>query len=77
VYAWSWRQPLPSIPIPLAADDHDTVLDLQAAFSRVYEDFRYDHALDYRRPVRPRLSETDAEWVRTLLTGARSASEGG
>lgn len=67
VDAWDLRRPLPLVPIPLAADDREVALDLQAAFSRVYDDFGYDYSLDYAQPVQPPLSEADAEWAERLL----------
>jgi hypothetical protein len=33
VYAWGLRQPLPRIPIPLAGNDPDVEVDLQAVFT--------------------------------------------
>ena len=33
VYAWTLRDPLPTLPIPLAQGDPDVPLDLQAAFT--------------------------------------------
>jgi hypothetical protein len=65
VYAWSLRQPLPSIPVPLAGNDPDAVIDLQAVFTTVYERAGYDYSLDYQRAVEPPLSEVDAAWDRS------------
>lgn len=67
VYAWRLQQPLPSVPIPLAVDDQEVTLDLQAVFSRVYDDFGYDYSLDYAQPVEPPLSDADAEWAERLI----------
>ncbi|MBI3268879.1 MAG: DUF4058 family protein [Planctomycetes bacterium] len=66
-YAWSLRDRLPTIPIPLAAGDPDVLLDLQAVFDAVYDHAGYDYSLDYAGLVRPPLSEGDAVWVRGLL----------
>ncbi len=67
VYAWSLRQRLPVIPIPLAGGDPDALLDLQAIFSGVYDRAGYDYSLQYQRPVTPPLSENDAAWAHSLL----------
>lgn len=73
-YADVWpltvRDPLPTIPIPLAPGDPDVELDIQAAFNAVYDRAGYDYLLDYRHEVIPPLGETDAEWARPIL-GAR------
>jgi hypothetical protein len=68
VYSWTLREPLPSIPIPLADDDPDTVLDLQAVFSETYDRAGYDYAIDYEQEVQPPLDEKDAVWAAELLT---------
>jgi hypothetical protein len=43
-------QPLPSVPVPLLAGDADVTLDLQAAFTNIYDVIGYDLAVDYTRP---------------------------
>ncbi len=67
VYAWTLQQPLPPIPIPLAGEDPDVVLDLQAAFTTTYDRAGYDYSLNYRRHVDPPLAPDLAEWAQTLL----------
>jgi hypothetical protein len=70
VYRWALRDPLPAIPVPLAGEDPDVPLDLQAVFAALYDRAGYDYSLDYRRPVEPPLSEADAVWVREVLAEA-------
>ncbi len=67
VYAWTLQQALPPIPIPLAGDDPDVVLDLQTAFTTTYDRAGYDYSLNYRRAVEPPLTPAVADWVQTLL----------
>jgi hypothetical protein len=67
VYPWTLREPLPTIPVPLAGDDPDVPLELQAAFTTTYDRAGYDYALDYRRPVEPPLEPSVAEWARSIL----------
>lgn len=67
VYAWTLRQPLPTVPVPLAEEDPDVPLDLQAAFTTAYDRAGYDYALDYHRPVDPPLGPSQADWVRSIL----------
>jgi hypothetical protein len=73
VYAWSLRQPLPPIPVPLAGGDPDVYLDLQAVFNAVYDRAGYDYSLDHGRPVVPLLSEADATWAQEVLAAAGSS----
>jgi hypothetical protein len=51
VYAWSIRDPLPTIPIPLMAPDPDIPLDLAAIFQTVYQRARYERSIDYKAPL--------------------------
>jgi hypothetical protein len=67
VYAWSVRDRLPVIPVPLATGDPDVPLDLQAAFTKTYNRSGYDYSLDYHSPVEPPLDASAAEWVRSVL----------
>ena len=67
VYAWSIRQPLPSIPVPLKKDDPDVPLDLQAVFTTVYDRARYELSLNYRKELSPPLEEAEADWMREVL----------
>ena len=70
VYAWPLRHPLPPIPIPLAKGDPDVTIDLQSVFAAVYDRAGYDYSLDYRRPVRPPLSDEEATWTQEVVAGA-------
>jgi hypothetical protein len=72
-YPWSLRQPLPTVPVPLAGKDPDASLDLQGALCRAYDRAGYDYSLDYGRPLEPRLNEADAFWVQGVL---RSVPQG-
>jgi Protein of unknown function (DUF4058) len=60
VYGWRLLNRLPVIPIPLAGSDPDVKLDLQQAFTLVYDRAGYDYALDYQQPVTPALTEAEA-----------------
>jgi hypothetical protein len=61
------RQRLPRVRVPLAGNDPDVVLDLQAVFDRCYDEGPYARRLDYRREPSVPLSRTDAEWADALL----------
>ena len=50
VYAWTIRQPLPTIRIPLKEPDPDLVLDLDAIFRMAYDRGRYARSIDRDRP---------------------------
>jgi hypothetical protein len=61
-YAWTIRDPLPTIPVPLLRGDPDVPLDLQTVFATVYARARYDLSVDYTRPLDPPLTGADAAW---------------
>lgn len=52
----------------LAGADPDVSLDLQAVFTGVYNRAGYDYAIDYKRVLRPVLSEPEAVWAKQRLT---------
>ncbi|MCX7643190.1 MAG: DUF4058 family protein, partial [Armatimonadetes bacterium] len=67
VYAWTIKQPLPTIPIPLKRGDEDVMLDLQKVLSAVYDRAGYDYRLPYdRQPERP-LSDDDGEGAKQII----------
>lgn len=75
--AWEWpradcwsfsvRELLPRIPVPLAVDAAEPVLDLQEVVNNVYDDGRYETELDYHQPLTPRLNRQDENWMRSIL----------
>lgn len=67
VYAWTIRDPLPTIPVPLKKGDPDVPLDLQDVFTAVYDRAQYDLSLNYEADLQPPLGEDNADWVRRLV----------
>ena len=72
VYAWSIRDRLPNIPIPLRSPDPDVILDLGALFALAYERGRYARELDYAAPLDLPLAVADRDWVKEHLRSSRS-----
>jgi hypothetical protein len=70
LYPIHLREPLPCIPIPLAGEDPDVLLDLQVAANRVYREGPYVRAIDYSVSSDPPLNEADAAWADELLRAA-------
>lgn len=68
VTAWTLRDPLPTIPIPLKEQDGDVPLDLQSVFTTVYDRARYHLTLNYAAELDPPLGADE-------LTCARSAAK--
>src|SRR4029077_2010344 len=63
VYAWSIRQALSNILIPLSAPDPDLVLELAELVATTYKRGRYDRSLPYSvQPAAP-LPADDLQWA--------------
>ena len=70
LYPHRLREPLPRFGIPLAGDDPDVPLDLQAAFAQNYEEAAYRDRIDYSRPCQPPLPPDDQAWANELISRA-------
>jgi hypothetical protein len=71
VFAWTVRDTLPLILIPLLAPDPDIVVELAAIFASVYQEARYAESIDYGAPLTLPLAPEDRAWAEEL---ARMAS---
>jgi hypothetical protein len=68
VWSIALDQPLPAaIPVPLLPGDPDVVLDLEQAFTVVYDVASYDLAIDYTRPPEVPLEPKEAAWAQELV----------
>ncbi|MCS6850060.1 MAG: DUF4058 family protein [Gemmataceae bacterium] len=67
VYTTTLRKRLPRFRLPLAADDRDTVLDLQALVTRCYDQGGFAARIDYQRDPPVPLSDDDRRWLDDLL----------
>lgn len=71
VYAWTIRDPLPSIPIPLKRPDPDVSLDLGAHFATAYDRGRYGASIDYAGPPSTLKKASDRAWADRTAKAAR------
>ncbi|MBL8794714.1 MAG: DUF4058 family protein [Planctomycetia bacterium] len=62
---------LPRIRVPLADNDPDVVLDIQAVLDQVYEAGNYRDDLNYNAPCIPALSTEDQAWANERIQEAR------
>jgi hypothetical protein len=67
IYSATLQKRLPRFRLPLAADDRDTVLDLQTSFTRCYDQAGFAAQIDYRRDPPARLGDEDRRWLHDLL----------
>jgi hypothetical protein len=66
VFAWTARQPLPAIPIPLRAPDPDVKLNLAELFAEAYRKGRYARTLDYGASLDLPLPPDEKAWAESL-----------
>ncbi len=71
LYPRSLRERLPRLKIPLADEDPDAALDLQAALEQVYIDGRYGRRIRYDQPCEPPLSVDDQTWANEQIAKSR------
>lgn len=68
-YAWSDRDAMPRIPIPLRAPDPDVIIDLGAAYQLAFDRGGYRRRLRYDRPVLSGLDDPAAQWSSAGVAG--------
>jgi hypothetical protein len=67
IYAWTLRERLPALPIPLLGDDQ-AQLDLGACFAAAYDRIAADDEMDYAgKPPPPPVRKSDEKWLDRLL----------
>ncbi|MGL4553018.1 MAG: DUF4058 family protein [Gemmataceae bacterium] len=64
VYAWTLRDALPRIRIPLKPPDPDVVFDLPGLFAQAYQRGRYARRVRYQQPPAVALAPEQADWAR-------------
>jgi hypothetical protein len=67
IYSATLSKRLPRFRVPLASDDRDTVLDLQAAVTRAYDHGDFGKLIDYQRDPATRLSDENRRWLHERL----------
>lgn len=67
VYAWTMRQSIPEIKVPLRPDDPEVQLALQQVFAMVYDRADYVLRLDYSAGLSIPLTEEDEAWRKGII----------
>ncbi len=68
------RGKLPRILVPLAGDDPDVKLEIQAVLAQTYDAGSYRERIDYSKPCVPQLSAEHQAWADELIGQAGIAS---
>jgi len=71
IYTATLQKRLPRFRMPLASDDRDTVLDLQSAFARCYDQGNFAARIDYKTDPAVTLADDDRKWLDDLLRQAK------
>jgi hypothetical protein len=71
VYAWSLRDPLPTIPIPLKSPDPDIGLNIAEIFAITYERGRYARSLGYAADPTAPLAGDALAWAKERAASIR------
>ncbi len=70
LYVFGVRQTIPTIAVPLRSDDALLILDLQDLLLTLYDQARYDLAIDYQKDPSPILMGDDLAWCHAQLIAA-------
>lgn len=71
VYAWTVREPCPSIPIPLGEPDAPVWLDLGALVDEVYGRGRYRRWIDHTASLDAPWSPDEPAWIKEQVAAAK------
>ena len=71
IYTATLQKRLPRFRLPLASDDRDTVLDLQSAFARCYDQGGFGAQIDYHTDPAVDFNDADRNWMDELLRQAK------
>jgi Protein of unknown function (DUF4058) len=66
-WAFTVRNTLPVVQIPLTESRADFLLDMQKAFTRTYEEGPFRRRIRYNEPLTPPLQAKDRAWASALL----------
>jgi Protein of unknown function (DUF4058) len=75
IYTATVQKRLPRFKLPLALDDRDTVIDLQAAFARCYDQGGFSAQIDYQSTPALIANQDDRTWVNDLLVQMKVRSK--
>jgi len=67
LYAFGVQQKIPQFLLPLQSGDTEPLVDLQSLLAQVYDQARFDMAINYTQETIPPLKEEDRMWADDLL----------
>jgi hypothetical protein len=73
LHSFSYREPIPSLSVPLLPGDAEPVVDLSATLHAVIERARYYRVIDYTKPPVPPLRPEDEPWAAAIVARGSDA----
>jgi Protein of unknown function (DUF4058) len=67
LYPFNLREPIPQFLLPLQSGNEEPVVNLSEVLGQVYQEAALDLAIDYSVHPVPSLSDSDFQWVRSLM----------
>lgn len=67
LYPFNLRESIPQFLFPLQPPEQEPVVNLSEVLGQVYQEAALDLAIDYSQQPVPPLSESDYQWVRSLM----------
>lgn len=67
LYPFNLRELIPQFLLPLQSGDREPVVNLSEVLRQVYQEAALDLAIDYSQQPIPPLSESDFQWVQSLM----------
>ena len=68
LYEFDLPDPIPSFQVPLRSGDAEPWVKLQDLPNEVYTRARLDLAIDYSQPLKPALTQQEADWISNILS---------
>ncbi|MFB2982138.1 DUF4058 family protein, partial [Microseira sp. BLCC-F43] len=67
LYPFNLRESIPQFLLPLQPGDEEPVVNLSEVLGQVYHEAALDFAIDYSVQPVPPLSDSDFQWVQSLI----------
>ena len=72
LYPFNVRESIPEFLLPLQPPDQEPIVNLSEVLGQVYQEAALDLAIDYEKQPVPPLSDSDFQWVQSLIQSTDS-----
>ena len=67
LYPFNMQESIPQFLLPLQSPDQEPIVNLSEVLRQVYQEAALDLAIDYSVQPVPPLSESDFQWIQSLM----------